>query len=415
MQSTRLSRLHPYPAMVADELAIDLVRRYLPTGAAVLDPFCGSGRLLAAAECASVRVGVDANPLAWLLTSAKLADASATIIADLVNDLARAKRCAIGATFDAFPRRKVEWFSPGVIFELERIVGWINALKLPEPERWLVACALSATTREVSFARQSGWKLHRLRSDERTVFSTCPWQRLERRLRYAITELRGRVALTGERFVALGSVGSMIHNDSPARLRGPYDIVLTSPPYGDSRTTVQYGAASALCLSVIAHIEGLEHLKATGNEIDAKCLGANLRSKCAVLDARPYWAGAGGGELARRVGCFLSDYEEACKVIAKNSRPGGAAILVVGRRSTGGFRLKLDIFTVDCFTRLGFELAGREVRKLQSKRTPRKINRYGGSASPERRERGSVITMASEIILVLRKRPIRATIDKLVT
>jgi len=68
---TRFSRLHPYPAMVGDELAFSLVRQYVPPQATILDPFCGSGKFLAAAEDAAIRVGIDANPLAWLLTKAK--------------------------------------------------------------------------------------------------------------------------------------------------------------------------------------------------------------------------------------------------------------------------------------------------------------------------------------------------------
>src|SRR3546814_20394921 len=36
---------------------------------------------------------------------------------------------------------------------------------------------------------------------------------------------------------------------------GCFDVVLTSPPYGDSRTTVQYGSASAICLDVVSRIQ----------------------------------------------------------------------------------------------------------------------------------------------------------------
>src|SRR4051812_43062333 len=79
---------------VAAHLATYLVRRYLSKGATVLDPFCGSGRLLAAAESASVRVGVDANPLAWLLTMAKLSNSAPEAVGNIADDLALAKRTA---------------------------------------------------------------------------------------------------------------------------------------------------------------------------------------------------------------------------------------------------------------------------------------------------------------------------------
>src|SRR5260221_6810333 len=118
------------------------------------------------------------------------------------------------------------------------------ALKLNLP---LMASALSATVREVSFARLSGWKLHRLDETARAAFKVCPWERFERRLRYCLSELRARRCIPGEHYVALADARSLSNPHDQARAHGPFDVVLTSPPYGDSRTTVQYGAASALC------------------------------------------------------------------------------------------------------------------------------------------------------------------------
>ena len=67
--------------MVADELAVRLVDCFVRAGDTVGDPFCGSGRLLAAAaRMPGKRIGIDINPLACLLTRAKLTHPDVTIL-----------------------------------------------------------------------------------------------------------------------------------------------------------------------------------------------------------------------------------------------------------------------------------------------------------------------------------------------
>src|SRR6266540_1186769 len=71
--ATRLSQIHPYPAMIADRVAIELAERFVTVGDRVLDPFCGTGRtVIAAAARGAECVGVDVNPLAVLLVRAKV-------------------------------------------------------------------------------------------------------------------------------------------------------------------------------------------------------------------------------------------------------------------------------------------------------------------------------------------------------
>jgi site-specific DNA-methyltransferase (cytosine-N4-specific) len=234
--ATRLSRLHPYPAMVADELAFSLVRDHVPPQASVLDPFCGSGRLLVAAEGAALRVGIDTNPLAWLLTKAKLAPARHTILGPVVAQLKHKRRTAPAGPACFLPDRKVDWFTSEVLFELRRIVGWINSLELEQPERLLVAASLSATIREVSFARQNGWKLHRLDPDARSAFEADPWTRLERRLLYCLKELRARRDVQGDTHIALSDARALSCWQRPCKSYLPLRHTVTRvPPYNTAR------------------------------------------------------------------------------------------------------------------------------------------------------------------------------------
>lgn len=69
MQSQKqIKPVHPFPARMAPELAIDALR-LLPQGSVVLDPMAGSGTVLRhAAALGHVAIGRDLDPLAVLMT-----------------------------------------------------------------------------------------------------------------------------------------------------------------------------------------------------------------------------------------------------------------------------------------------------------------------------------------------------------
>ena len=404
-----MSRLHPYPAMVADELALNLAERYVKPGDSVLDPFCGSGRLLAAAARQPGKcVGFDANPLACLLTRAKLASPKAIILGDILDDIEHARMgCRHAKALEMCESRQVQWFPTRAIIELAQIVHWINKLKLEEPERLIVAAALSGAARDASYARQNCWKLHRLDALARQEFFISPWDAFEHRLRYCFREVSRDPPSSVNAKIEIGDARRQIYLCSRAE---KFDVVLTSPPYGDSRTTVQYGAASALCLEFVCRIEGFEEYFVKGSEIDASCLGGLGRPKLAsgIDELRPYWAGRKGTPYARRVSIFLEEYANVCAEIAGCIRPGGSVIFVVGQRSTGGFRVKLDQFTIDRFEAIGLRTMSVQQRRLEGKRLPRRINRYARSSSVTLRARGMTRTISSEIILAFRKKALVA-------
>jgi site-specific DNA-methyltransferase (cytosine-N4-specific) len=392
--------------MVADELAISLADRFVRPGDSVLDPFCGSGRLLAAAAARSPgrRVGVDINPLAYLLTRAKLANADPRVLEKILERLDEVRCRPARRTLELRESRDVQWFPTYALAELAQIIEWVNRLRLKEAERLIVASAVSGAARDASYARKDGWKLHRLDRSRRKRFAISAWDSFARRLRYCATEVLRISLQPGDTWIELGDARRLVGARSRIEAAS-FDVVLTSPPYGDSRTTVQYGAASSLCLDVASRITGLEQLFATGRVIDAYCLGGSIRSEMQLTfeDVRTYWAGRGGTRLARAVINFLADYGEVCATMAHCLKPGGVAVLIVGQRSTGGFRLKLDRFTVDRFEALGMRTISVEERRLKEKHLPKLINRYGRSASTHMRSKGGTRTMSSEAILVFQK------------
>ena len=126
--------------MVADELALSIADSCVRPADHVLDPFCGSGRLLlAGARVRGEFVGLDVNPLACLLAKAKSAAVNRDVMLTVLRDMPFARTRIRTGEFVPRGNRKVEWFSPKVLEELGQIVKWVNSLCLDEEERLLLA------------------------------------------------------------------------------------------------------------------------------------------------------------------------------------------------------------------------------------------------------------------------------------
>ena len=388
--------------MVAEELALSLAAEYVQPGQVMADPFCGSGRLLAAAcDLPGERIGFDVNPLACLLSSAKFADVTPEAIRRIAAQASVARSRVRGAPPIHLPtHRKVEWFSEPALLELSEIVGWLNSLSLPVAETHVVGAVLSAVTRDVSYARKTGWKLHRMSAAERECGpAQSAWTYFLRRLMSCASALERAPELRCRSEIVRGNCTDLSVIGHHA---GRCDVVLTSPPYGDSKSTVQYGAASELCLNVVSHLNGLGDYAMHGSRVDRDCLGGDTAE---TMDARlpMFWAGKRGSREARASARFLTALARACSSVDTLLKPGGTAVFIVARRSTGGFRLKIDEFLNDEMAALGLGLEAMRHRTLKWKRAPHYINRFARSGSAERRAAGVLPTMKDEIILSFKK------------
>ena len=382
--------------MVPDELAVAMAAQIVLPGSRVLDPFCGSGRLLfAAADLGARCVGLDVNPLACLITEAKAAPASTAAVSELARECAAAQRTTQAQKGLILRNTSIPWFSETVARELAQITAWVNSLGLARPELLVVATALSAATREASWIRKSGWKLHRMAESERETRNSSAWRSFYRRLRHYTRAVDNSQSITDVEV-------HRTRSDAPPQKLGKFDAILTSPPYGDSRTTVQYGAASSICLDVVSRLVGLEDIYLPGREIDGACLGGP-KSTQSVSDLKQFWGGGPSGEGYRRVSTFLADFSSTCRHLTNLLEPRGTVAMVVGRRSVGGYRVKFDSFAIAEMEALGFTTHQVERRRLRQKSLPHAINRFARSASVEEREKGRTKTMDEEIILTFKR------------
>lgn len=88
----RWLRLGPYYAMFPVEFALETVEKYTQPGDWVLDPFCGRGTSVAAAEALNRQgVGVEINPVGWLYGAVKIAPVSEQKLLSRLREFTRIK------------------------------------------------------------------------------------------------------------------------------------------------------------------------------------------------------------------------------------------------------------------------------------------------------------------------------------
>jgi site-specific DNA-methyltransferase (cytosine-N4-specific) len=407
---TRMFRIHPYPGMIADELAMRITREYLASKGSLLDPFCGTGRtIVAAGQQGASAVGIDVNPLAVLVTLAKTATPNRGILHRLRSNLLNDIGDLPGSEFALEEARNVMWFSQKAKRQLSALISYINHLYLSDENLALVATVLSATVRDVSFCRKDQWKLHRMPPDERSCFRPCAWKIFLKRLDYVLSEIDKGPEIKGTCEVLLGDarrIDEMLGSET-------FDLLFTSPPYGDSQTTVQYGGISSLCLGVIQHLARLPIQIPKPLKIDTDCLGGDY-SRQNLLENLPfklekYWRGEDVSNARERTASFLDDLFASCQQFGPRIKRNGHAVFVVARRTVGSEHLHLDKFVRDTMEDCGFKLTLCQKRVIAGKMTPYKVHKFGHSANPKK-SKAHVTTMREEYVLVLKKLQRRTSI-----
>jgi site-specific DNA-methyltransferase (cytosine-N4-specific) len=222
-------------------LAQWLVETWTQPGDLVLDPFCGSGTtMLAAISRGRHAIGTDMNPIARLIAEVSLGvfdpDFDIAMYADSVAIIGDSQPAPI------FPDQKydksiVKWFDPQSAEELAWLAGAVNNIQTSNRVKRYLALAFSRTVRRVSRTRQDELKLWTRKSDKPGPYALFVFSREARELLASLIQMKSEIS-DGE------DVGWELRDSEASELdladRAP-DAILTSPPYGDSATTVAYG------------------------------------------------------------------------------------------------------------------------------------------------------------------------------
>tara|TARA_B100001250_G_scaffold311444_1_gene273405 strand:- start:1252 stop:3360 length:2109 start_codon:yes stop_codon:yes gene_type:complete len=408
---------HIYPAMMIPQIARELINRYGVDGGLLFDPYCGTGTSLVEARLANMNsIGTDLNPTARMISRTKnqdydleILDQSISILMEEIGRYNTNQGPLYGSEFETYGpepefitwEKLQDWFPKQSISEISFALGKIRTIE-DTAARWFLKVALSECLRLVSFQRNREFKLYRIPENKRSQFYIPLFPLLKKRiernrlgLQAYMDDVDCQITVNVHPFNTVWDDGYHIFS-SPDEMGG-IDLVVTSPPYGDSGTTVAYAQFSWLTNVWL----GLDD-KAPG-ALDRELMGGR-RSDIEKFDFKPIDGALEAIRVldkkrATEVMNFYVEYRESIRNVAGQIKPGGHACYVVGNRTVKGQRLPTDQFTAWAFEQEGFEYITTYVREIPNKRMPSKN-------SPSNIEGQTASTMESEYIVVCQKNEI---------
>lgn len=404
-----------YPAMM-----VPLVQRRLlavvleaqPNIQSIYDPFMGSGTSLVSGMHYGLDVyGNDINPLAVLISrvrTAKIFEPFIGTIAEQVVAKAKFDQCE---SIETAMANREKWFQPEVAVELSRLR---RAIRLCDNlwVRQFLWVTLAETVRLTSNDRTSTYKLHARHAEEIakrdvspiTVFlfrareNAASFSNFRRQLDEA-KQIKSSKYI-GQTNVCIGDTrrASEYWGES-----APFDLLMTSPPYGDNLTTVTYGQHSYLPLHWIDFKDidptADTAILRTTQEIDRRSLGGTSGNtawdEAELLEASPKLKRfADGlppkpGDSRSRLIRFYRDFSASLENIVRVMKPDSYMIWTVGNRNIAGQQVPTNLILAELLEGLNNKVVTTLTRRIHHKRMP---NRNASAA-----------TMREEYILLARK------------
>ena len=385
---------HIYPAMMIPQVAREILNRYKTKEMSVLfDPYCGTGTSLVEGSLVGLKcIGTDLNPLARLISKSKVTKVNINNIKSLFKDFE--KYIISGNNID-LKKPNINnidfWFKEKQINDLLSIKYFIDEIKDGDEKDFFLV-PFSETLREVSLTRNGEFKLYRIPKEKIDTWNPNTIELFKEKVKRNID---GYIEYEKENKVYNHEVYNFNSSEEiPNDLiqENSVDIVITSPPYGDSGTTVAYGQFSTLSNEWL----GIEDAR----KLDKKLMGGKTtdieKTGFDQLDEIIKTIETERPKRAKEIWSFYRDYKKSMENVSKTIKKNGICAYVVGNRRVSDIELPTDEFTRFVFEQNGFKHIETIVRNIPNKRQPKKT-------SPTNQTGKTVSTMTHEYIVIMKK------------
>ena len=441
--------LHTYPATMIYPISrniISKVKEIYPINS-LLDPFTGSGTVPVEGVLAGITniYATDMNPLAILLTEVKSnalypkkLSQDFQVLQESINSSYKNHNEILNTIDDFILSQNLDitdkktwgenapiyikqflqqksstinvpnfknigyWFKPKILLELSLISQEIQKINNIEFKKFYIV-AFSELLRLVSNRRNGEFKMYRMPSDKIKSFEPNVLDTFYSILIKNIKKMEEFYNQTK----SLAPSNLHIKLDNAKELisvpDNSIDLLITSPPYGDSRTTVAYGQFSRLTLQWNDFLENKNDTNNESMKLDNKLMGGiKYRNGYAYDLSSPTLKIALNNivskdlERSGDVFSFYKDLDMCLEATSKKSRKGTYQFWVVGNRTVKEVYLETDKILAELAQDHDLQYITTFTRTIHNKVMPSKN-------SPSNKAGATVSTMLNEYIVILKK------------
>ncbi|MCX6800845.1 MAG: DNA adenine methylase [Candidatus Diapherotrites archaeon] len=388
--------IHSYPAMMIPQVAHRIIEEHGKNAETAYDPFCGSGSVLLEFKTAGIECyGSDLNPLAILISKAKTTPIATEKIEKAFQKISQRIKEIENKPCEEPNFSKIDfWFKKKPIKDLAIIKLAIDELEETTLKNFFLVC-FSETVRKSSNTRGGEFKLYRLGEKDLAKYNPKANEIFGKIYQRNVAGMNELNNLTKQKELPSVTVlEADVSKKVPIEPKS-IDLIVSSPPYGDSRTTVAYGQFSRLSMQWL----GINHNKNT--DVDKNSLGGkpqkeNLVEHSTNLEKAISKISKEDEKRAQDVISFFNDFYLAAQNIEKVMKENSTIAWVVGNRTVKGIKIPTDQILVDMFRDLNYTHDKTIIRSIPSKRMPR-------SNSPTNKKGVLSPTMNEEYIIILKR------------
>lgn len=393
-----IHKIANYPAAMVAPMQRELLQLLINENKnyhSMLDPFHGSGVTLVEGQEVGLEVfGIDINPYAHIISLAKLEKYDPQQVKqaniDILISIAELKENG-GWELHSFDNIS-KWFRKDIIDDLSILRTAIKREPSETIRHYYWLC-FGEIVKKYSNTRTSTFKLH---TKEQEVIESME-NNVIKDFGIKIEETYGLIGYPalGDFHLECGdsnSIMKQISNES-------FDIICTSPPYGENGTTVTYGQFSTLQLLWIDENDFEYNISCIENysRLDSLSLGGVLSKNNAFhypVILSEYVAKL-SPHKRKKILRFYADYENSFREMVRLLKVNGRMVLTVGNRKVDGIEFPFSEINKELAEHYGMKVEYVLMRNIINKRMPQKVSKLSDGNSVE--------SMSKEIILLLKK------------